>query len=166
MKIRKTKDEFNFLVDFYWKNQDCKPKEIVKKAQEIDLLRNKFPNIVIYNYFLYFKKYLKEGYFCKGMQNLRLLKEAFELKVEKLKAKAVQPVRKVSFEEGIVEINNRIEKDLADAREKCMNILNANKEKIKELTRINNEVEEFLECREEELENMRHNMIQELLHKI
>lgn len=47
-----------------------------------------------------------------------------------------------------------------------MNILNANKEKINELTRINDEVEEFLECREEELENMRHNMIQELLHKI
>ena len=39
-------------------------------------------------------------------------------------------------------------------------------QKIKELNQINDEVEEFLECREEELENMRHNMIQELLHKI
>lgn len=164
MKKRKTKDEFNFLVDFYWKNQDCKPKEIIKKAQDVDLLRNRFGNTVIYNYFLYFKRYLKDGYFCKGIQ--KSLKEAFELKIKNLKAKAVQPIRKISFEEGIIEINNRIEKDLADTREKCMNILNANKEKIKELTRINDEVEEFLECREEELENMRHNMIQELLHKI
>lgn len=164
MKKRKTKDEFNFLVDFYWKNQDCKPKEIVKKAQDIDLLRNKFTNSTIYNYFLYFKRYLKDGYLCKGIQ--KSLKEAFELKIKNLKTKAVQPVRKISFEEGIIEINNRIEKDLADVREKCMNILNANKEKIKELTLISDEVEEFLECREEELENMRHNMIQELLHKI
>lgn len=164
MKKTKTKDEFNFLVDFYWKNQDCRPKDIVKKAQEIDLLRNKFPNTIIYNYFLYFKRYLKDGYLCKGIQ--KSLKEAFESKVENLITKAVQPIRKISFEEGIIEINNRIEKDLADIREKCMNILNANKEKIKELTRINDEVEEFLECREEELENMRHNMIQELLHKI
>ncbi len=164
MKIRKTKDEFEFLVDFYWKNQDCKPKEIVKKAQDVDLLRNKFTNSVIYNYFLCFKRYLKDGYLCKGVQ--KSLKEALELKIEGMKVKAVQPVRKISFEEGIIEINNRIEKDLADVREKCMNILNTNKEKINELTLINNEVEEFLECREEELENMRHNMIQELLHKI
>lgn len=164
MKKRRTKDEFEFLVDFYWKNQDCKPKEIVKKAQEIDLLRNRFGNIIIYNYFLYFKRYLKDGYLCKGIQ--KSLKEAFESKVKKVHNECVQPIRKISFEEGIIEINNRIEKDLADVREKCMNILNANKEKINELTRINDEVEEFLECREEELENMRHNMIQELLHKI
>jgi len=164
MKKRKTKDEFIFLIDFYWKNQDCRPKDIIKKAQEIDLLRNKFTNSAIYNYFLYFKRYLKDGYLCKGIQ--KSLKEAFELKIKNLKTKAIQPVRKISFEEGIIEINNRIEKDLADAREKCTNILNANKEKIKELTRINDEVEEFLECREEELENMRHNMIQELLYKI
>lgn len=128
------------------------------------MLRNKFSNTIIYNYFLYFKRYLKDGYLCKGVQ--KSLKEALELKIKNLEAKAVQPARKISFEEGIIEINNRIEKDLADIREKCMNILNTNKEKIKELTRINDEVEEFLECREEELENMRHNMIQELLHKI
>lgn len=164
MKKRKTKDEFIFLVDFYWKNQDCKPKEIVKKAQDIDLLRNKFTNSVIYNYFLCFKRYLKDGYICKGVQ--KSLKEAFELKVKNLKIKAVQPVRKISFEEGIIEINNKIEKDLADVREKCISILNSNREKIKGLTQINDEVEEFLECREEELENMRRNMIQELLHKI
>ena len=164
MKKRKTKDEFNFLVDFYWKNQDCRPKDIIKKAQEIDLLRNKFTNTAIYNYFLYFKRYLKDGYFCKGIQ--KQLKEAFEEKIKKINAKAVQPIRKISFEEGIIKINNKIEKDLADAREKCMNILNANKEKIQELIRINDEVEEFLECREEELENMRHNMIQELLYQI
>lgn len=161
---RKTKDEFNFLVDFYWKNQDCRPKDIIKKAQEIDLLKNRFSNSCIYNYFLNFKRYLKDGYLCKGIQ--KPLKEAFEAKVKKVHNECVQPVRKVSFEEGIIQINNRIEKELADTREKCMNILNANKEKIKELTRINDEVEEFLECREEELENMRHNMIQELLHKI
>ena len=164
MKKRKTKDEFIFLVDFYWKNQDCRPEDIVKKAQEIDLLRNKFPNTIIYNYFLYFKRYLKDGYLCKGIQ--KSLKEALELKIKNLKIKAVQPARKISFEEGIIEINNKIEKDLVDIREKCMNILNANKEKINELTRINNEVEEFLECREEELENMRHNMIQGLLRNI
>jgi hypothetical protein len=164
MKKRKTKDEFNFLVDFYWKNQDCRPKDIVKKAQEIDLLRNRFGNMVIYNYFLYFKRYLKDGYFCKGVQ--KFLKEAFEEKIKRVHKECVQPIRKVSFEEGIIQINNRIEKDLADTREKCMNILKTNKEKIKELTRINDEVEEFLECREEELENMRHNMIQELLHNI
>ena len=164
MKIRKTKDEFIFLVDFYWKNQDCRPKDIIKKAQEIDLLRNKFSNTIIYNYFLYFKRYLKDGYLCKGIQ--KSLKEAFELKINKLKVKAVQSVHKISFDEGIVQINDKIEKELMDAREKCMNILNANKNKISELTRINNEVEEFLECREEELENMRHNMIQELLHQI
>lgn len=164
MKKRKTKDEFNFLVDFYWKNQDCRPKDIIKKAQDVDLLRNRFGNTVIYNYFLYFKRYLKDGYLCKGIQ--KSLKEAFELKMKNICNKAVQPVHKINFEEGIIEINNRIEKDLADTREKCMNILNTNKEKIKELTRINEEVEEFLECREEELENMRHNMIQELLHNI
>ena len=83
MKKRKTKDEFNFLVDFYWKNQDCKPKEIVKKAQDVDLLRNKFTNSAIYNYFLCFKRYLKDRYICKGVQ--KSLKEAFELKVENLK---------------------------------------------------------------------------------
>ena len=164
MKKRKTKDEFIFLVDFYWKNQDCRPKDIIKKAQEIDLLRNKFPNTIIYNYFLYFKRYLKDGYLCKGIQ--KALKEAFEAKIKKVHNEYIQPIRKISFDEGIIEINNRIEKDLVDAKEKCMNILNANKEKIKELTRINDEVEEFLECREEELENMRHNMIQELLHNI
>lgn len=161
---RKTKDEFEFLVKFYWNNQDCKPKDIVKKAQNIDLLRNKFSNTAIYNYFLYFKRYLKDGYLCKSVQ--KPLKEAFEIVLKNLSKKTVQPIRKISFEEGIIEINNRIEKNLADIREKCMNILNANKEKIKELTLINDEVEEFLECREEELENMRHNMIQGLLHKI
>ena len=161
---RKTKDEFVFLVKFYWNNQDCKPKDIVKKAQDIDLLRNKFSNTVIYNYFLYFKRYLKDGYLCKSIQ--KSLKEAFEIVLKNVHKKAVQPIHEISFEDNIIKINNKIEKELNDTREKCLNIIEKNKEKIKQLEKINDEVEEFLECREEELENMRHNMIQELLHKI
>jgi len=79
---RKTEDEYLFLIDFYWKNQDDNPKEIVKKSQEIDLLRNNFIKTIIYNYFLYFKRYLKDGYFCKGISSI--LKNAIEKKWENL----------------------------------------------------------------------------------
>ena len=84
----------------------------------------------------------------------------------KLKQKAVQHTKIIDLEEEIVKINSKVEKDLFDVRDKCLNIIEKNRKKIKQLEKTIDEVEEFLKCREEELENARHNMIQELLRQI
>lgn len=159
MKRTKTENDYLFLVDFYLKNQDCRPKEIIKKAQEIDLLKNKFTNTIIYNYFLYFKRYLKDGYFCKGA--ISVFKNAMEKKVNKPKIN--QSICKLSLEDRINKIIYDFENKLYETENNYLKIIEKNREKIMNLNRINNEIDCFLKTYKEELENEKHNAIQSLL---
>jgi hypothetical protein len=59
-KMRKGKDDFLVFAKFCFENLDTRPSMFLKKAYKVDLLRDKFSKSVLYNYFLYSKRYLKE----------------------------------------------------------------------------------------------------------
>ena len=163
MKIRKTKDEFNFLVDFYWKNYDCKPKEIVKKAQEIDLLRNKFSKCILYNYFLYSKRYLKDGYKVKAMP--KNLCEAIDSlrKVHNYKEKIeCKKPKQLSYEEIVKHIDNEYN-----------NLQEKYKEQIEEITKSigileqkRKDLDNYLIIKTNELSDKRNNLIRECFERM
>ena len=82
---RKTIDEYKFLAKFYINNIELMPKELVKKAKKVDLIRNNFSEMIIYNYFLHTKRALKDGYRCKGFPE-----KMYDIVLDYSK-KAVQP---------------------------------------------------------------------------
>ena len=64
---RKNKDDYLVFVKLLFKNLEEKPSKFLKEAIKVDLLRNLFSKGILYNYFLYSKRYLKDGYKVKAM---------------------------------------------------------------------------------------------------
>lgn len=160
---KKTNEEFIFLVNFYLKNKDLTPHKLVSEAQNVDLIRDKFTKTTIYNYFLYFKRYIKDGYFCKGVQ--KRLKDAFEKVCKSKNISSTKNVYKkqINFEEELKILNEKINKEINDTKDKFDEIIIKNNKKIEDLKRFNDEIKYFCESKIRDIEIKRHDSIQELL---
>ena len=64
---RKCKDDYLVLAKMCIEHIDEKPSKFIKKVYAIDQIRNLFSKVIVYNYFLYFKRYLKDGHKAQAM---------------------------------------------------------------------------------------------------
>ena len=67
---RRQKDDYIVFVKYCIDNIELRPHDFVKKAYSVDLIRNNFSKCIVYNYFLYLKRYMKDGYVCKGVPKI------------------------------------------------------------------------------------------------
>ena len=103
---RKSKDDFLVFVKLCLENLEEKPGSFLKKAIKIDLLRNTFSKGILYNYFLYLKRYLKDGYKVKAMpQNLCDVVDSLRKKKCQV---AISEPKKISYEEIVKHIDNEL----------------------------------------------------------
>lgn len=164
---RKTIDEYKFLVKFYMDNIELSPHELVRKSRKVDLIRNNFAKTVIYNYFLYIKRALKDGYRCKGFpEKLYDLVINYKKKEEEQFSKdAIEPqkyIEKVTYED----IENQFLKDKDELEHKCLKIVEENRKKITMLEKMNNEISEYLKYKVELLVVKRNEDMRKLFEEI
>ncbi|WP_405316488.1 hypothetical protein [Faecalibacillus faecis] len=160
-KIRKEKDDFLVFAKLCFENLDNRSSVFLKNAYKVDLLRDKFSKSVLYNYFLYSKRYLKDGYKVKAMPHVLCevidsLRQKCEQKVE-----AVKP-KQLSYEEIIKHIDNEI----SNLEERVKTQFDKNMKQIQLLTRMNNDMVQYRESKMQEINEKKERLIKEYFERI
>lgn len=159
--MRKGKDDFLVFAKFCFENLDTKPSIFLKNAYKVDLLRDKFSKSVLYNYFLYSKRYLKDGYkvkampqaLCKAIDNLRRKQDQ--------RVEAVKP-KQLSYEEIIKHIDNEIN----NLDEKLDAKFDENIKQIQLLTQMNSDIRKYRESKIQEINEKKERLIKEYFERI
>lgn len=160
-KTRKGKDDFLVFAKFCLENLDDKPSAFLKKAYKIDLLRNKFSRSILYNYFLYLKRYLKDGYKVKAMPHA--LCEVVDNLTRKhdQAVEAVQP-KQLSYEEIIKHIDNEIN----NLEENLKAKFDENLRQIQLLTQMNEDMIKYRENKMQEINEKKERLIKECFERM
>lgn len=158
----KRKDEGDFLVfaKLCIENLKEKPSVFLKKANKIDLLRNTFSDSVLYNYFLYSKRYLKDGYKVKAMPQ-KLCNIINSLSREQSQIECVKP-KVLSYEEIIKHIDN----ELNNLEEKIKTQLDKNTQQIQLLVQMNNDIVKYKENKILEINEKKERLIKEYFERV
>lgn len=160
-KTRKGKDDFLVFAKFCIENLDNKPSAFLKKAYKVDLLRDKFSKSVLYNYFLYSKRYLKDGYKVKAMpQALCEVIDNLRRKQDQ-KVEAVKP-QQLSYEEIIKHIDNEIN----NLEENLKAKFDENLRQIQLLTQMNSDIRKYRENKMQEINEKKERLIKECFERI
>lgn len=160
---RKNKDDFLVFAKLCIENLDEKPSSFLKKAVKVDLLRNLFSKCVLYNYFLYSKRYLKDGYkvkampkqLCEAINSLRRVHN-YEEKNECIKPK------QLSYEEIIKHIDN----EYNNLQEKYNEQLEDIAKHIDILEQKRKDLDNYLMFKTQELNDKRSRLIREYFERI
>lgn len=160
-KTRKGKDDFLVFAKFCFENLDNKPSAFLKNAYKVDLLRDKFSKSVLYNYFLYSKRYLKDGYKVKAMpQALCEVIDSLRRKQDQ-RVEAVQP-QQLSYEEIIKHIDNEIN----NLEENLKAKFDENLRQIQLLTQMNSDIRKYRESKMQEINEKKERLIKECFERI
>lgn len=160
-KMRKGKDDFLVFAKFCFENLDDKPSTFLKKAYKVDLLRDRFSKSILYNYFLYSKRYLKDGYKVKAMpQVLCEVIDSLRRKQDQ-KVEAVKP-QQLSYEEIIKHIDNEIN----NLDEKLDAKFDENIKQIQLLTQMNSDIRKYRENKMQEINEKKERLIKEYFERI
>ena len=147
------KDDYLLFTKLCLNNLNEKPSVFVNKALEIDLIKNKFSKNTIYNNFLYFKRYMSDGYkcvampkdFCKSIDSLtKKVKNIECTKPKVITAQSYEDIEKF-FNEQYESLNEKCNKIREDV-ELQLSILN---NKLRDLDKYyENKCKEIQERRE------------------
>lgn len=160
-RMRKGKDDFLVFAKFCIENLDDKPTAFLKKVYKVDLLRDKFSKSVLYNYFLYSKRYLKDGYKVKAMpQALCEVIDNLRRKQDQ-KVEAVKP-QQLSYEEIIKHIDNEI----SNLEENLKAKFDENLRQIQLLTQMNEDLIKYRENKMQEINEKKERLIKECFERM
>ena len=157
---RKNKDDFLVFAKLCFESLDEKPSIFLKKACKIDLLRNTFSKSILYNYFLYSKRYLKDGYKTKAMpQNLCNAIDS----LRRVHNKTIEnKPKQISYEEIIKHIDN----EYNNLQEKYKEQLEDIAKHIEILEQKRKDLDNFLMFKTQELNDKRSKLIREYFERI
>lgn len=160
-RMRKGKDDFLVFAKLCFENLDNRPSIFLKSAYKVDILRDKFSKSVLYNYFLYSKRYLKDGYKVKAMP--QVLCEAIDSlrRKQDQKVEAVKP-KQLSYEEIIKHIDNEIN----NLEEKLNVKYDENIRQIQLLYQMNDDLKKYKESKIQEINEKRERLIKEYFERI
>ena len=165
-RIKREKDDYITFARFCLNNEKFKPAQFIRMANKIDLFRNKFPDAVLYNYFLYFKRYIKDGYICKGAPKdfVKAIKNVNKEKNYKEKEDNICCVKQktLSYEEIIKHIDN----EYNNLQEKYNEQLKDIAKNIEILEQKRKDLDNFLMFKTQDLNDKRNRLIREYFERI
>lgn len=161
---RRCKDDYLVLARMCIEHIDEKPSKFVKKVYAIDQIRNLFSKTIVYNYFLYFKRYLKDGYKVQAMPS------SFVEAIDSIRKKAciannniqAAKVKQLTYEE----IVQQIEDEYEQLKEKAKKIKEEIDKQIFLLTKKSEDLNRYLTEKTNELNEKRDRLIREYFERM
>ena len=159
--MRKQKDDYLVFAKFCIDNMDDRPHHFIQKAYKVDLIRNLFSKSALYNYFLYFKRYIKDGHKCKAMP--QKLCDAVDLlrRKQDVKTTPVKP-KTLTYEEIIKHIDN----EYNNLQEKYNEQLEKIAKDIGILEQKRKDLDNFLMFKTQDLNDKRNKLIREYFERM
>lgn len=157
----KEKDVYTYLIKFFNDNIELMPKELVKKACNIDIIKNNFSKNSIYLNYTYFRRLIRTGERSKGFPDV-LYNISLNYLNDNKNNNNIKYIEKVTYEY----IENQFLKDKDELEDKCLKIVEENRKKIIMLEKMNDEISKYLQYKVELLIAKRNEDIRKLFEKI